>query len=295
MKIIGQKHALRYLVQGLQRHSLSPSLLFVGPEGVGKRTVALELAKAFACQTLQTTFEDTRVTDQLPACGECPNCRKITAHAHSDLLLVDRPFQAALLKEKEETQTAIKIEIVRHLDRFLRLRPVESARRVAIIEEADRMTVDAANALLKVLEEPPPNTQIILLLKNLHNVPTTIASRCVVLKFFPVAVNELADWLIRHEHVEAAKAQEIARKADGSFSKALLLKEEDWPSLDFSAFTLDEFFAWLGESMWRKEGRKRAEKVITFLIEEATRKLEAGDESQAERLPILFQARKCID
>jgi ATP-dependent Clp protease ATP-binding subunit ClpX len=120
--VLGHADILKYLTEGIRRQRLSPSLLFVGPEGVGKKRVAHELTALLKCDPV------------------------------SDFLLVDRPLQASLLKEKPESQTAIKIESVRHLDKFLRLRPADGSYRVAVIDEADRLTEEAANALLKILE-----------------------------------------------------------------------------------------------------------------------------------------------
>ena len=161
MDILGQPQALHYLSEGIKRGRISPSLLFVGPEGVGKRRCAIEVAKCFGCENIPK--EGT-----LPRCGKCPRCVRIADNNHADTLLIDRALQATLLREKPETQTAVKIDSVRHAEKFLSLKPLESRRRIVLIDEAHKLTTDAANALLKLLEEPPNKAQIILIAVDEH-------------------------------------------------------------------------------------------------------------------------------
>jgi DNA polymerase III delta prime subunit len=146
-----------------------------------------------------------------------------------------------------------------------------------------------------VLEEPPANAQIILLVERLRNIPPTVQSRCAVLHFKPVASGDLALWLHEEQGVSMDHALEVAQRSGGSFSKALALKDDDAPEVDLSSFDMDEFFSWLGEASWRKEGRKRAERVLTALIEEAERQLSSGDLEQAGRIKLLLSARRCLD
>jgi DNA polymerase-3 subunit delta' len=289
MDIIGHDRVLHYLREGLRTQHLSPSLMFVGPEGVGKRSVALELAKCFACQYPENGSD-------LPRCGLCPPCRRITDGGHLDVFTLDRATQAAIVNEKPETQTTVKIEAVRHLDKFLRLKPAESRRRVAIIDEAQRMNNDSANALLKVLEEPPPLAQIVLCVSDEHSLPATLRSRCAVLYFRPVAEGVLAAWLEKTGSLEAERAAEIADRSGGSFARALSLKEADEPEpLDLAAYDVEEFFTLLAKTNFRKEGRRVAEVATTQLIEDAERRLRAGDMSQAARLEAMVEARRRID
>lgn len=266
MNIIGQPIVVAYIEQGLKNNRLSPSLLFAGPDGVGKKTTAIELAKRF------------------------------NATEKSDLLIINKAMQAMILKEKEESQTAIKIESVRTLEKFVHLRPAEGERRVAIIEDAHKLTPDAANALLKVLEEPPNNAQIILLAIDERSLPTTILSRCAVLRFKPLSPEQITRWLIDEFRMPLDEADQIGRRANGSFARALLLKDEGEPSVtDLSSYQMDEFFELLGATSWKKDGRKQAEAAITTLIEKTQKKLEAGDRAQEERLSVLLSARKQMD
>lgn len=288
MDILGQSSALHYLSLGITGGRLSPSLLFVGPEGTGKRSCALEVAKCFAC---------TEPAGEAPffRCDRCSACSRVDQNNHSDILVIDRSLQAALLKEKPESQTAIKIESIRHLDKFLSFKPLEGRRRVVIVDEAHRMTGESANALLKLLEEPPNNAQLILIAFNEHTVPSTILSRCAIVRFRPAPSAALAVWLENRHAVSSQKAVEIAARAGGSFSKALLLKDDETAALELSDYTLDEFFTLLAETNWRKEGRKNAETAITHLIEASQKKLHTGDFSQTQRLEAMLTARRQLD
>lgn len=289
MEILGQPLVLHYLNEGLKRERISPSLLFVGPDGVGKRLCAIELAKCFSCEESLTGKES------LPRCGQCRPCRQIANNNHADFLVMDRTLQATLIREKPETQTVIKIESVRHISKFLSLKPLESRRRVVIIDEAHKMNNDSANALLKILEEPPHQAQIVLIATNEHSLPPTVLSRCAILRFRAVPAQTISDWLEKEHAVSESKAIELADRACGSFEKALAIKDEDKPTTDLSDYTIDEFFTLLASTNWRKEGRKQAEAAITNLIESAQKKLEGGEIHQKNRLVSLLAARKHLD
>jgi len=288
MNPIGHDRALHYLSEGLRTDHLSPSLLFVGPDGVGKRSVALELAKCYAC-------EEPSLGKGLPRCGKCGPCRRIEGGNHLDTFVLDRASQASIVDEEISKQNAVKIQAVRHLERFLRLRPAESKRRIAIIDDAHKMTNDAANALLKVLEEPPPQAGIILCVADEHSLPSTIRSRCAVLYFRPVAEGVLTAWLEKAHSMTAERAAEVADRSFGSFARAIELKEEEPETLDITDYNVSEFFALLNSSSFRKEGRKNAEAALIKLVEAADRNLRAGDLGEVPRLEALMEARHRID
>jgi len=289
MEIIGHNRSIHYLREGVRMDKLSPSLMFVGPDGVGKRSTALELAKCFTCTQPKKGVD-------LPRCGECESCTRVSERNHLDVFVLDRPAQAAIVNEKLEMQNAVKIEAVRYLDKFLRLRPSESRKRVAIVEDAHKMTNDSANALLKVLEEPPVDAQIILCVTDEHSLPATIRSRCSVLYFRPVAEGSLTQWLEKKFALEAGRAAEIAGRSGGSFKKASELKEaEETEALDLDSYDVGEFFELLSRTNFRKEGRKQAETAITRLIEDAERRLREGDLVQSSRIEALLEARRRVD
>lgn len=255
MKITGQKLALTYLIQGFSNQRLSPSLLFIGPEESGRRSTAIELAKVFVCKNTESKSDDFQ------RCDECSSCQKIRDNNHPDFLIIDRKSQAIIIKEKAETQTAIKIESIRYLDKFLRLLPTESQRRFVIIDEANKMTIDAANALLKILEEPPPMAQIVLISKDTKSLPATIASRCAVVRFLPRPLKDLP-------------ALEPLNIAD---------------------YELDEFFELIANTNWRREGRKHAEEALSRILAPFQKKWDEGDLSQEANIKAVLAARRQID
>lgn len=285
MNIIGHSLVTKYISEGLEQRRLSPSLFFVGPDGVGKRTVALELAKVFCCKEI-AVFSSGCV---------CAGCARVNSLSHSDLLVVNDAFQASLLKEKPESQLSVKIESIRHLDKFLRIRPLEARRRIAIIEDADAMTVEAANALLKILEEPPVNTQIILLAKESRNVPSTILSRCALLRFRPIPEKDIVLWLHNVHGVGFDEAEEAARRSNGSLGLAFHVLNQADEKFDIASFSIDEFFNWLDDPTWKREPRKKAETLLLHLTVQAQRALEKGDFSKTHTLDHLFRARRQLD
>ncbi len=133
-RVIGHSRPLGLLAGSIARGTLPPSLLFTGPEGVGKRLVAQAVAETLNC--LSPTGRD--------ACGSCPACRRIAKGSHPDVLAIDPPEVGAT-----------KIESVRPAIAAAAYRPFEGHCRVVIVNDADRLTDDAEAALLKSLEEPP--------------------------------------------------------------------------------------------------------------------------------------------
>ena len=290
MKIIGQKTALSYLSNGMISNRLSPSLLFTGPDGVGKRTVAMELAKKLACPQQSLSMDPVNIK----GCDSCPSCRKIENQTHPDLLVVSAATQAQRVKGKPEAQTSVKIESIRQINKFLSLKPMESNRRVIIIENAHTLTMDAANALLKTLEEPPPTALLILLVLDDKLLPSTIRSRCALVPFRPLPAKDISEWLQTHHHIEEQRAQKVSELSGGSFSKAEATLDKEEP-VSLSDVSLDEFFDSVAQPSFRKDGRKKAEKLISQLTLEAQEKLEKGDLHQKERIELLHKAKKQIE
>jgi DNA polymerase-3 subunit delta' len=153
-QIAGQDRAVRTLQNSLRERRLSHAYLFSGPPGTGKRRAALCFAKAIFC---------LRQGDD--ACGQCPECRKVENGNHADLLIVEPDGQF------------IKIEQIRSLQRGFSYRTSNGRPKVTIIVHADRMTTEAANSLLKFLEEPTDNAVAILISDNGHAVLPTLQSR----------------------------------------------------------------------------------------------------------------------
>src|SRR5258706_4861690 len=144
--VIGQPLAVDLCRKWLKQNTTQP-LLFYGPEGVGKKMLALEVAKTLNCAT---------------ACDQCLSCKKITAGNHPDVRVINLAWQAAERKEPLEKQQNLRIETVLTERHRLLQSSVEGSWKVSIIDDVHRLTADAANVLLKILEEPPPTTAIFL-------------------------------------------------------------------------------------------------------------------------------------
>lgn len=187
-----QKEVLR---QALINRRLAHAYLFEGPEGVGKKLMALALVRALFC-------------DAGEGCGDCPACQKVDHLNHPDLHLLTA----------EGTQ--IKIDQVRKLQQELALRPLEAEVRVCLIDGADSLNPAAANALLKTLEEPLPGTLLILLSAKPEQLLDTIRSRCQRLRFNRLPRKRLADILEHRLELSEQDAQIMAALSDGSFKKA---------------------------------------------------------------------------
>ena len=180
------------------------AFLFTGIEGVGKKSTALTLAKVVNCQ-------DSASGD---CCDQCISCRKAASGNHPDIDLIERegPF--------------IKIEQIRALKHRLRFKPLEGRYRVTVISNSQHLKVEAANALLKVLEEPPADNLIILTAIETTALLPTIVSRCLHLPLQPLAAVEISAHLGKIHSVSPERAAVIARLSGGSLSRAMALLDE---------------------------------------------------------------------
>jgi DNA polymerase-3 subunit delta' len=194
-QIIGHERQKDILRRALSGGRLAHAYLFAGPEGVGKRLMALAVARALFCE-------------ERTGCGECAACRKLDHRNHPDLHVL------------EPDGNSIKIEQVRTIQRDLSLRPVEGRRKVCLIEAADAMTTGAANALLKTLEEPRGDTLLILLSSQPQRLLETIRSRCQILQFPRQPIQLIRESLQTQLGVADAEAHVLAALSEGSFKKA---------------------------------------------------------------------------
>jgi DNA polymerase III subunit delta' len=210
--IRGQTRAIEFLRQSAAAGRLAHGLLFAGPGGVGKGLTARALAMSLFCER----SSDSR----LDACGECRNCRLMESGNHPDFLAVACP----------EGKSELPIELlVGSLDNRgreglchdLSLRPMLARRRVAVIDDADRMSTEGANALLKTLEEPPAYALIILLAADLGKILPTIRSRCQTVRFNPLSDDDVAELVLGLEWTESAdEARAAAEISGGSLAVA---------------------------------------------------------------------------
>jgi DNA polymerase-3 subunit delta' len=199
--IIGHAPVVRLLREAVRRRRVPQSLLFAGPEGVGKRAVATALAQAVNCP---------RCADG-DGCGLCTVCARIGRGQFSDLIVLDKG-----------TEPSIKIRMLREriLDQ-VGYRPFEGARRMYIIDPADELTSEAQDALLKTLEEPPPAAILILVSAYPDTLLPTIQSRCRRLRFGPLSEADVVRVLVERHKVSPAAAPALAAASGGSVGRAL--------------------------------------------------------------------------
>jgi len=202
--LIGQPHA-RLLLQGALRSGrISHAYLFVGPSGVGR----LAAARAFAQALLCATGGDD-------ACGACGPCRKVAGGTHPDLRIIT-PGRTEAGAERR----AVAIDQVRSLKRDAAYPPYEARWKVFIIEDTEEMRAEAANSLLKLVEEPPASTVIILLSESTEALLPTLVSRAQLVRFGPAPAAEIARALTALD-VPPARARYLAALAGGRVGAAL--------------------------------------------------------------------------
>jgi DNA polymerase-3 subunit delta' len=230
-RIINQKRPKEILARALEHKRVPHAYLFNGPEGVGKEALAIELAKALFCKSAQTR-----------PCGECSACRRVGAFNHPDFIyLFPMPKSAKAEEEREILESlshdayarkkpwanpTISIDRIRELRHISTLKPLEGLR-VVVVAEADKMTQEAANSLLKILEEPPPAMHLILTTNKLNALLPTIVSRCQEIRFESLPDAEIEQSLIDKKLTSPENAAIISRISQGSFSRALEWIGED--------------------------------------------------------------------
>ncbi len=205
-ELVGHQRQLAILRSALAGDRLHHAYLFVGPEGVGKRMVAVAYAKAIHCQAVNNDF-----------CGQCANCARIANGNHPDVRVIEP------LPDKKE----ISIQQIRELERELNYRSFTGKRKIMIIDPATLLNSAAQNALLKTLEEPPQNSIIILIAPSAGALLATLRSRCLRLSFAPLARQEVADYLSSKRGQAADDAELVAAMSMGSIGVAVKLDKDD--------------------------------------------------------------------
>jgi DNA polymerase-3 subunit delta' len=231
---------------------LASTFLFVGPPGVGKRTLANKLAQSLLCERSEP--------GRLDPCGDCPGCQMCLAGTHPDVEVVSRPAGKAniplelLIGDKEH-------RMQEGLCHRISLRPFRGGFKVAIIDDADSLNQEGANCLLKTLEEPPPSSVLILIGTSEQKQLPTIRSRCQVIRFRPLADDIVSDLLQQADPgLNSEEASELARLGRGSLHRAMFWRDGELAG--FRHALLEE----LGKAAWDpiEVGR-----ILTAFIESA--------------------------
>lgn len=207
--ILDQEAPISGLLTLVTQQTIPHALLFTGIDGIGKTSVARLFAMAAKCDQRETTGAT------LP-CGRCRSCRRIDGGLHPDVLQIEP--QGAFMR----------IDQIRALCNTLALKPYEAGLRLAILKDAQALNPEAGNALLKVLEEPPDRTILILTATQISDLLPTIVSRCRRVPFNPLGRETLAALLVKHQQTPPDLAATLAAMAGGSYAKATAMAKDDW-------------------------------------------------------------------
>lgn len=260
-RVRGHEAAVEQFRSAFTRGRLGQAYLLVGPEGVGKRLFALELAKALLCE---------KPPAPLTACDHCPSCAQVEAGTHPDVFRVRTP------KDKHE----LPVEEIRAFCAQMAMKPTRGTRKIGIVEDADDFNEESANAFLKTLEEPPVGSVLLLRATSLDRQLPTILSRCQVVRFRPLKPDELGEILAKNGVNDPVKRERLVKLSGGSPGRALALGDDEFwtvrqsllggltstrPSFGSLAETWKNYYEAAGKET--RGQRLRASLVLRFLIE----------------------------
>jgi DNA polymerase-3 subunit delta' len=258
--ILGHDQIVEQFRRAIGRGRLASSFLFAGPAGIGKTTFAVKLGQALLCQQ--------RPEAALDPCEGCPSCLQVAAGTHPDLEIVAKP------EDKSVLPVELLIGDLEHRGREglchrIAMKPFQGGRKIAIIDDADLLNEAGANCLLKTLEEPPPQSVLILIGTSPAKQLPTIRSRCQLIRFRPLDAEQVETLLLSRGLVtEPAIARRLAAHSEGSLQRAMELADDDlW------AFR-DQLQQRLAEPLFDGVGLA---KTVMALVEEA------GKEPSAKR------------
>ena len=279
--LLGHDLVVEQLKRAAGRQRLSHSYLFLGPGGIGKKLLARKLAQSLLCQN--------SADEELEACGICPNCKRMQAGTHPDFYQIGCP----------EGKKSIPIELFVGSDEQrgrqglcyeFSIRPMSSDRKIAIIDDAHLMQNEAANSLLKTLEEPPPKSLMILITDREEGLLPTIRSRCQTVRFRELPDEVLQSLIVTNEYVATAEeAQKLVALSDGSLETAFELSQgrlNDLSKLISTSFStsginplklVPQILEWIEASGESNEQRRSAFWTLKFLAEQFRQEARASN------------------
>lgn len=201
----GASFAEELIKSAWENRRLASCYLFLGPTGTGRLFMARRLAKAVNCEARS-----------FPPCLACSSCQKIENNNYPDVHYIQK-----------EDSNFIKIEQIHQMRSSISLRPFEGKCKVFIILNAEDLTEEASNCLLKIIEEPPANSLLILIASDLRRILATIISRCQKIRFFPLGRQEAETVLNRDYHLEQSLSHWLAFAFEGRLGEALRLKDNE--------------------------------------------------------------------
>ena len=205
-EVVGQENAKKVFENACKNERLAHAYLLYGPKGTQKSTYAMYMASKIMCKG-----------DEKP-CGQCEACRKIISNSHPDVRVVSTE------------KNSIGIDVIRKLLEEINTKPYEGDKKVIVIIDADKITVQGQNSILKTLEEPPADTTIIMTAENINLILNTIKSRCQTLKFQPVKVSQIEDYLV-NKGIDKEKSAFAAAQSGGIVEEAEKFLDDDYIKL----------------------------------------------------------------
>ncbi|MBN2356195.1 DNA polymerase III subunit delta' [candidate division KSB1 bacterium] len=304
-QIIGQSRVKEIIQRALRNQRVPHAYLFNGPDGVGKEACAIEFVKAIFC-----------ASDEDRPCDGCSGCQRVAQFNHPDFFFIfPLPKRATPQEEREVldgtaknpydrprpwASPSIGIDRIRELRRASNLRPLEG-HRVVVIAEADRMTPEAANALLKILEEPPEAMHLVLTTAQMNALLPTIVSRCQDVRFGLLTDDEIAATLQQRQCLRPDEARLIASIAQGSYRRALAwlqqsLHERREQSVEFLRHCMKDeiFYADWVENLMQKFDKTEIRDLLSLIaiwFRDAMA-LRIVQEGQSDQPPVLVNIDK---
>ena len=215
---IGNSAAITLLKGAIDQDRVSHAYLFTGPNRVGKRTLAVDFARALNCNAQDIAMPGWAELQPDIPCGQCSACDRIARSSYADVQIITSRTQSSKDTDSKATQrrVMIGIDLIKDLQSDAMLEPYEGRTKVFIIDEANRMSPDASNALLKTLEEPPGRVHIILTSPSADLLPETITSRCHLVRLRPVPTDVIEAALVARSDVTADDANKLAKMSMGA-------------------------------------------------------------------------------
>ncbi len=217
--LIGNKKNIDFLSRGLVNDKLTSSYIFSGPDNLGKTKLAEHFAKIILCEKKDSAYSEK-------PCDTCSSCRKLTSQNTDENLEKDLAHGDLHVVKKEKDKKNISVEQIRNLIHSFGMSSFSDTFKVGIIKHADTLSEQASNALLKLLEEPRKKVVIILVSSNIEKMLQTIISRCQVLEFGPVEIDEINKYLLDNYQVTRSAAKNYSRISLGRPALALKFIED---------------------------------------------------------------------
>lgn len=212
--ILGQERPSRVIKKALESGRIPNAYLFYGQQSIGKKSIAIEVAKALNC----------KISGPMDGCDQCSSCLKIDRRTHPDFFILEPEKGSPTARE-----AILKIDAIREVQKKLAYLPYEGLTKVAIVNNAEYMNSQAANSFLKTLEEPPSQTLIILITSNPYQLAPTIVSRCQGIRFYPLQTKDIKTIIAHHFEEEMGEIQpeELELRSSLAMGQVSLAMKED--------------------------------------------------------------------